>query len=480
MRILTALLAISVVFGSSTAAAQTADDPATDAALLEAAADVIVDELAHLQAQGRLDGDTSALDGTVPALDDSPQVIAAVLERIDRVDGPSVLAQLDDAGIDVAPSVRTVLSAQATNDTEPVSVGQYVTALRMLDRIDPTPTTSAPAALDDQPEPAQGGTAWLPLLAGAGGVVALVAAFVGSRRLGRRRRRGTDRSAAPASRNVDAAKSALQRATSPEELGAAVCEHLQTLTGAKGILFTADRINARAGALVEAPLELCRAAQETGETLHAGRLSIVPVVDHAGPIGTIALVGGDSGPAETLAPAIGSATRVVNAAMTSDALVYLDPTTGVWNLRRFRHDIRDELSDSTGIARSIITVEVDHYDVYLDRNGEDTAQLALRRVATELVDGVRGTDVVYRVGAARFAVLLRNANPAQAAHVAERVRATVAGLTFPGGRAMPGGRVTVSAGVAHTDSVVSAGLVEASEDALAAAQTGGRNVVVTT
>ena len=61
---------------------------------------------------------------------------------------------------------------------------------------------------------------------------------------------------------------------------------------------------------------------------------------------------------------------------------------------------------------------------------------------------VRDSDVVYRYGGEEFSMLLPGASPEEAAAVAERVRAAVEQTSFPGEELQPGGKLTVSVGVA--------------------------------
>jgi diguanylate cyclase (GGDEF)-like protein len=102
----------------------------------------------------------------------------------------------------------------------------------------------------------------------------------------------------------------------------------------------------------------------------------------------------------------------------------------------------------------------------------------LRAIAGITASCVREGDVVYRFGGEELCILLPGAADDEALAVAERVRTTVAARAFPGGETQPGGRVTVSAGVARAGDPEAAALVVAAEAALYRARREGRDRVV--
>ena len=102
----------------------------------------------------------------------------------------------------------------------------------------------------------------------------------------------------------------------------------------------------------------------------------------------------------------------------------------------------------------------------------------LRRVAEAIAEHVRDTDVVYRYGGEEFSMLLPGASPEEAAVVAERVRAAVEETSFPGEELQPGGKLTVSVGVATLETGSAHDLKERADAALYEAKERGRNRVV--
>jgi diguanylate cyclase (GGDEF)-like protein len=120
-------------------------------------------------------------------------------------------------------------------------------------------------------------------------------------------------------------------------------------------------------------------------------------------------------------------------------------------------------------------IDIDHFKRLNDRYGHPTGDTVLRAVADAIAATVRGDDTPARYGGEEFAVVLRTADAAQAADVAERVRLAVRQLPVETlGVAEP---VTVSVGVAVGSGDVTA-LVRRADAALYAAKRRGRDRVV--
>src|SRR5207247_117140 len=92
----------------------------------------------------------------------------------------------------------------------------------------------------------------------------------------------------------------------------------------------------------------------------------------------------------------------------------------------------------------------------------------------------RANDVVARYGGEEFALLLAGIDRPQAAQLAERLRARIAGYDFPHGEEQPGGRLTISIGVAAcpSDARTDEGLIKAADESLYRAKKAGRDRVV--
>jgi len=141
-------------------------------------------------------------------------------------------------------------------------------------------------------------------------------------------------------------------------------------------------------------------------------------------------------------------------------LVDTDPLTGIGNRRSFISKLRAEFGRSLRLGHqcALIMIDVDHFKSVNDRFGHPTGDDVLQAVSGVLARGAREYDIVGRIGGEEFAVLLPEVGVADAAKVAERIRAAVE--AEPVEPATLGG-VTISLGV-------SVGPIDASdsEDAL--------------
>ena len=170
--------------------------------------------------------------------------------------------------------------------------------------------------------------------------------------------------------------------------------------------------------------------------------------------------------------------RTLAAKDRAERLAFSDSLTTIANRREFDHDLDETLSAKIGPGRIAVAMfDVDHFKEYNDANGHIAGDDALRTIAQLISANVRADDVVYRYGGEEFAALLIGATEAEAAMVAERVRAAIAGHVFPGAESQPGGRITVSAGVAMTPPERAADMMRAADAALYSAKAAGRNQV---
>jgi predicted signal transduction protein with EAL and GGDEF domain len=103
----------------------------------------------------------------------------------------------------------------------------------------------------------------------------------------------------------------------------------------------------------------------------------------------------------------------------------------------------------------------------------------LVQMAHLLRENTRGSDVLARYGGEEFVVLLPQVARDEALEVAEKLRRAVEEHPFEVGRVQPGGKVTISVGVATLplDGSEQARLVDAADSALYASKRGGRNKV---
>lgn len=164
------------------------------------------------------------------------------------------------------------------------------------------------------------------------------------------------------------------------------------------------------------------------------------------------------------------------------ALSLTDPLTGLHNRRSLFAHLERELARSERFAHAcaVALIDVDHFKNLNDARGHLAGDATLRRVGELLGGAVRKVDTLARHGGEEFALVLPRADRAAALEVAEKLRALVAGTAFEHGSAQPGGKVTISVGVAAfpEDARDLPGLLDAADAALYAAKRKGRDAVV--
>jgi diguanylate cyclase (GGDEF)-like protein len=153
-----------------------------------------------------------------------------------------------------------------------------------------------------------------------------------------------------------------------------------------------------------------------------------------------------------------------------------DGLTGCFNRRFFEIQLERDLHLATRMRQpvSLILIDIDHFKRVNDTHGHDAGDAALRILASELREEVRGVDTAARYGGEEFAIILPQAGPEGALNVAERLRMRIERTEVPGV-----GTITASLGIATFPLHASSRdlLVTAADRALYQAKRTGRNRV---
>lgn len=122
-----------------------------------------------------------------------------------------------------------------------------------------------------------------------------------------------------------------------------------------------------------------------------------------------------------------------------------DGLTGCWNRIRIEEVAAREIARLRRYGHPVaaILVDLDHFKEVNDRHGHSLGDAVLRDFAKIAAAAIRDTDVLGRWGGEEFVAVLPMSGVAEAAAIAERLRARVREHLFAGGV-----RVTVSIGVA--------------------------------
>ncbi len=160
----------------------------------------------------------------------------------------------------------------------------------------------------------------------------------------------------------------------------------------------------------------------------------------------------------------------------------MDSLTDTLNRRSFHEVLQTEFRRNLRqqISMTAIMVDVDHFKLYNDHYGHIHGDQILIGISESLKQSARRPgDFVFRYGGEEFCILCSGVDARQAAAFAETLRANVEGLALEH-QACPTGKINVSIGYRHADSLVALTpeqLIEDADKALYLAKANGRNRV---
>jgi diguanylate cyclase (GGDEF)-like protein len=179
-----------------------------------------------------------------------------------------------------------------------------------------------------------------------------------------------------------------------------------------------------------------------------------------------------------------------------------DVLTGLFNRRFFHEQLAREILSSSerGHDIAVVYVDVDHFKHLNDTCGHQVGDEALSTVAKLIQRSIRWSDSLIRrkgipfaarYGGEEFVIILPRTTADRGYAAAERLRRMIAHADIPGGSTQPGGRVSISCGVAARrpdDSVIRGGaqavqswateLIRQADRALYEAKRAGRDQVI--
>ncbi len=164
-------------------------------------------------------------------------------------------------------------------------------------------------------------------------------------------------------------------------------------------------------------------------------------------------------------------------------LAVTDGLTGLYNHKHFHEALAAEVNRARryGHPISLLLVDIDRFKAYNDAWGHQAGDALLRTLAGIFKAAARENDLVARYGGEEFAIILPQTDKRQATALAKRLCRTVERRRCKGEEILPGGRLTISLGVAAypEDGVQAADLVGRADQALYRAKNLGRNQVQT-
>jgi diguanylate cyclase (GGDEF)-like protein len=162
-------------------------------------------------------------------------------------------------------------------------------------------------------------------------------------------------------------------------------------------------------------------------------------------------------------------------------LAKTDGLTGLLNKTNAYQRLKDLMyGESAQLPRlSVFLLDIDHFKKYNDTNGHLDGDELLKRMGALLRENSRENEVVGRYGGEEFLIVMPGSTKETALHVAERIRGLVESTPFENAESQPGGKITISGGVASWpgDGGDVDSLLRSADAALYEAKRSGRNRV---
>ena len=216
--------------------------------------------------------------------------------------------------------------------------------------------------------------------------------------------------------------------------------------------------------------------------------AVIPIVVKNGPPGALIvsqsnlkrkIIKEDFAPLLLFANQVGIA--IENAKLHEDTkeLTRVDELTQVYNKREFQRRLPEDIELTRRYAHflSLAMLDIDDFKHYNDTNGHLAGDMVLKQLSQILIGNLRRTDVPFRYGGEEFAVILPATSREGALIILEKVRKEIEIFPFEYREKQPGGKVTVSIGIATypVDTKKAQDLVNCADKALYRAKATGKN-----
>lgn len=165
----------------------------------------------------------------------------------------------------------------------------------------------------------------------------------------------------------------------------------------------------------------------------------------------------------------------------AEKLSVIDELTRLYNLRYLQQKMKEEIDRGKryGRAFSVIMIDIDHFKNFNDKNGHLTGNKALMDLALIIRENIRSVDLPARYGGEEFVIVLPETSKKGALETANKLMKSIRAAKFIGEENQPGGKLTISAGVATylEDGEDYESVLGAADKRLYLAKANGRNQV---
>lgn len=216
--------------------------------------------------------------------------------------------------------------------------------------------------------------------------------------------------------------------------------------------------------------------------------AVIPIVVKNGPPGALIvsqsnfkrkITEDDFAPLLLFANQVGIAIENAKLLKYTEELTRLDELTQVYNQREFQRRLPEDIELTRRYAHflSLAMLDIDDFKHYNDTNGHLAGDSVLKQLSQILIGNLRRTDAPFRYGGEEFAVILPATSREGALIILEKVRKEVENFSFEHREKQPGGKVTVSIGIATypIDTKNAQDLVNCADKALYRAKATGKN-----
>ncbi|MBU0478010.1 sensor domain-containing diguanylate cyclase [bacterium] len=159
-----------------------------------------------------------------------------------------------------------------------------------------------------------------------------------------------------------------------------------------------------------------------------------------------------------------------------------DGLTNLYNHRHFQEKLMVEVKRAKEEKKplSLIMGDVDDFKHYNDTNGHPAGDEVLRQIGRILKNNTKRGDIVARYGGEEFVIILPDTSGKSAKIVAEKLRKSVQEYKFVNEESQPGGKVTITFGLADypEDADSARGVMKKADNALYMGKESGKNQVV--